>query len=830
MITSRIPLIFAVLLALARGAWAVEPRILSLATTNATFGVDAHGSLDSITRHSDGRDFLASGQPAPILSVRVAGKLHAPDRAAWDSKTRSLTFEYHEAGVTARVRADTRPTHVALEILDVEPREKVELILWGPYPSTIGQIIGETVGVVRDEEFAIGIQTLNAKTLGGYPNSEDDSEGEFSADDHGRYPDLSPELLTGQYYRTDTARPAHFGSVLQAYARNRDRTRIIANWGRPRYEAPPYADGGVTGSKIALFACPAPKALESIGAIELAEGLPHPVIDGMWGKISPGANASYLIVDFSESNVDRAIEMTKRAGLHYLYHSSPFESWGHFKLKAKLFPHGWDGLRDCVATARAAGVRVGVHMLSNHLTTNDAYVTPEADPRLARVGGARLEASVTPADSEITVSAPDFFQQKSSLNAVRIEKELVRYTSVSTQAPWRLLDCKRGAFGTRPAPHQPGTDVSLLMDSDHYFLTDAGLAIEVAENFARLCNHAGILQISFDGIEGNRSTGNGQYGAALFTKTWFDALNPELRGRVINDASRPGQFNWHVYTRMNWGEPWYAGFRESQTLYRFKNQAYFERNLMPRMLGWFALRPDTSIEDAEWLLARAAGYNAGFALAASLASTAQITADPASAEALQRYGSTPAILQAIRQWEACRMAGAFAPSVRAALRDNAREFHLQAAGEGRWDLFETHPTRFAFDGKRNSSEEFGLQNLEAAQPLQWTIRSTTKEPVTALVVQINGRTVLDLKHHSLPPGGGLKYSGGAEASIVDATWIELGRVRVDAEGAQIPTGPQKLGISSASPSGAAFKIECRTVGPATRIALSARPNPSESSK
>ena len=24
---------------------------------------------------------------------------------------------------------------------------------------------------------------------------------------------------------------------------------------------------------------------------------------------------------------------------------------------------------------------------------------------------------------------------------------------------------------------------------------------------------------------------------------------------------------------------------------------------MPRMLGWFALRPDTSVEDAEWLLA-----------------------------------------------------------------------------------------------------------------------------------------------------------------------------------------------------------------------------------
>src|SRR6185437_13740292 len=128
----------------------------------------------------------------------------------------------------------------------------------------------------------------------------------------------------------------------------RNRDRVISNWGHDKYLAPAFHDGGVIGSKICLFGCPAAKALENIGAIELAEGLPHPIIDGIWGKISPGATASYLIVDFSESNVDRAIEMTKRAGLKYLYHSSPFQTWGHFKLKPKLFPNGWDGLRTCV--------------------------------------------------------------------------------------------------------------------------------------------------------------------------------------------------------------------------------------------------------------------------------------------------------------------------------------------------------------------------------------------------------------------------------------------------------------------------------------------------
>ena len=110
--------------------------------------------------------------------------------------------------------------------------------------------------------------------------------------------------------------------------------------------------------------------------------------------MAPGATASYLIVDFGESTIDRAIEMTQRAGLKYLYQSSPFETWGHFKLKPGLFPHGWDGFRDCVEKARKAGIGVGFHTLSNFITPNDPYVTPIPDPRLARIGTSELTADI----------------------------------------------------------------------------------------------------------------------------------------------------------------------------------------------------------------------------------------------------------------------------------------------------------------------------------------------------------------------------------------------------------------------------------------------------
>ncbi len=794
--------------------------MLTLRTQHATFGVDARGALCALSRSADGRGFLAPGQPAPLLSLRVAGTLRSPDSAAWDAQANRLTLRYGDAGVTAVLSAEAKPTHVVFTVMEVQPTNRVELVLWGPYPTTIGDIVGEVIGVVRDPEFAIGIQALNARTLGGYPTRENDIEADYTADDSGNYANLPAELKKDQLFRGDTARHTEFGSVLQAYCRNRDHDRMIANWGHDKYLAPAFRDGGVMGSKIALFACPAARALETIGAIEVAEGLPHPMLDGAWAKVATNANCSYLIVDFSEQTIDRAIEMTKRAGLGYLYHSSPFETWGHFKLKPSLFPSGWEGLRACVEKARKAGVRVGFHTLSNFITPNDPCVTPKPDPRLARIGASTLTTNVDMTQKEIPVAAPDFFRKKTAMNTVVIGEELIRYRSVSAEAPWRLLDCQRGAWGTQATAHGIGDAIGKLMDHDYkVFLTDADLSQEVARNIARLCNATDARQLSFDGLEGNWSTGMGQYGRTLFVKAWYDALSPELRGQIINDASNPGHFNWHIYTRMNWGEPWYAGFRESQTLYRFKNQLHFERNLMPHMLGWFALHADTSLEDAEWLLARAAGFDAGFALAASLASTAQLEADPSSGDAARQFGATPAILAAIRQWETARMAGAFPPAIKATLRDNAREFHLEPAGVGRWDLFEIHAERFTHDAGKQAATEFQFSNPNAAQSLQWTIRSTSKQPLAGVTVEINGKSAVDLGGQALPPGGSLKYVGGPEAMICDATWKELTRVPVNTNAARVTPGIQQVRIGCAQQSGAGLKIELRTSSSPTRVGI-----------
>jgi len=82
--------------------------------------------------------------------------------------------------------------------------------------------------------------------------------------------------------------------------------------GHEAYVAPAFNDGGVIGSKIALFGCSPEKALATIGNIEVAEGLPHPMIDGEWGKTVHSATASYLIIGFNETTWTRQCNLPKK--------------------------------------------------------------------------------------------------------------------------------------------------------------------------------------------------------------------------------------------------------------------------------------------------------------------------------------------------------------------------------------------------------------------------------------------------------------------------------------------------------------------------------------
>jgi len=759
-----------------------EKTVAELQTESFKIGINQKGFVNSLIDVKSGTNYFAKDTIAPLISCRIDSQMIFPDSVRFMENQLHFSFEKN---LKAIVRVEEKVTHINFELVEFNKPENVELIVWGPVPTTISKIIGETVGVIRNEDYAIGIQALNPKTLGGYPWTDNDCTPQFDIFEQDDYSDLSEENKRHVLYRIEAAKPEKFGSTLQAYCRNRNEERIIQNLNHEKYISPVFEDGGIVGSKIALFGCRVEKTLETIGKIEIAEGLPHPTIDGNWGKEARTASAAYLIYSFNEHNMDEAIKYTKQAGLRYLYHPGPFKNWGHFELNENEFPNGWDGLKNCVEKAEKEGIYVGVHTLSNFTTTNDPYVTPVPDARLGKVGSTEIIEDINDTQTEITIKSPDFFNQfkNNNLHGVIIGTELIRYGTVSESAPWKLLNCERGAWGTTVSNHQKGTVINKLTDHGYkVFLTNPELSIELAERIAELFNYCGLRQISFDGLEGNRSTGMGNYGEILFTNAWYNHLKDELKSHLIIDASRTTHFFWHMYSRMNWGEPWYAGFRESQTEYRLKNQAYFSRNLMPAMLGWFSMRNNTPVEDIEWMLARSAAFNAGYAFVSG-------------ERQFKTNGQTNEILRLIGEWEKARMADAFTADQKERMKDINNEFTLITISEGKWNLRQIHSFKFNHGDKIRQPGEplfstFEFENPEDEAVMNF-ILTAQGASLSEIKLEINNSKEIIIPV-SLNEGESIKFAGCNSAVKLDKFLNEMEKIDLNPEDFNIKNGSNSV--------------------------------------
>ncbi|MFA5814295.1 MAG: hypothetical protein WC865_01555 [Bacteroidales bacterium] len=786
-------------------------RNITYETADFKLDIDENGNIVSIFDKLKNTEYLSGAQIAPLISIRVNNVIEHP--SLLKQKNNILTLSFTANKVEVQVKAITKSGYISFELTGISKPEIIELVIWGPYPTTIHETIGECVGVVRNKEFAIGIQSLTVKTMGGYPSEENDIEPSYDIFSSGSIVDVGAEWKNKKAYRGQTARVQDFGSVLQAYCRNRNKERIIANWAHEFYVAPAFNDGGVIGSKIALFGCPAEKVLEIIGQIELEEGLPHPTIDGEWAKTARSATASYLIIGFNEDNLDQALELTKKAGLKYLYDGGPFTTWGHFVLNERSYPENWTSMKKYVDRANEQGIKLGAHTLTNFITTNDAYVTPVPDKRLAKVGEGTITADIDEKSDEVSISSPQFFNQmkNNTLSSVVIGDEIIRYKEVSASEPWKLTGCIRGAFNTKTSAHQKGDVIGKLMDHGYkVFLSDASLSEEIAKNIARLFNETGLMQVSFDGLEGVWSTGMGQYARSLFTKTWYDNLKPELQGKVINDASNPSHFNWHINTRYNWGEPWYAGFRESQTNYRLMNQDFYRRNFLPSMLGWFSMSGETSVEDTEWLLARAAGFDAGFAFNLSYRN-------------VERNGQSEAIFKAMNTWETARMAGAFTPEQKLRMEDISNEYHLESAGTGEWTLYPYQVKRFVHEQKVRQPGEpvfssFEFENPYNDQPMRFILTllpvdKASVSTVETISLEVNNHNKIEIPVN-LESFQNLKLDETGKLQVYDRNWKVLKVIDLKEKLPNLVKGSNKIIFDAVfngeGPSN--IKIEMKSIG------------------
>ncbi|WP_395810092.1 hypothetical protein [Daejeonella sp.] len=661
--------------------------------------LNKQGSITELSNSLTGKNYLSLDTLSPLITLVSNDIRYKPASMAYDKIQKKITLAYPATGVSIDVKVSSKNTHLVLEIIRAAPESKIDAIVWGPIPNTISKTIGEIIGVVRDGEVSLGIQVLNIKTLGGdYPTREGST-----------------------WARGIAAVPAKWGSTLQAYSINRDRDRFVDAWGGLYKNMPVKALKGetVVGSKIAIFSCKESVTFNRLEQIEIAENLPHPTVNGVWFKKSNLYGKSYMISSYGEKDIDEMIGYTKRAGLVSLYHEGPFKSWGNFVLNPEQFPNGRDGLKNCVDKAHAAGLYLGMHTLTNFINTNDPYVSPKPDNRLSLTGSSTLTKSINAEQNTIELASPEYFndEQGNNLHTVKIGSELIRYKSVSSTAPYILMDCQRGAFGTVQSAHQAGEPVGKLFDhSYNVFFPNLDMQREVAKNITKLMNETGVDHLDLDGHEGALASGQGDYALELFAKDVYDQVKHDF----IIGTSLSKTFYWHIGSYYNWGEPWYGGFKESMQQYRIDNQGLFDRNYMPHMLGWYLLAENTTLPEMEWMLARAAGYDAGFAMVARPA-------------ALRKNSQSNLLLDAIREWELARNGNAFSKTQQEALKNPKNEFHLEKRDEGKWTLHQ-YAMSPVF-----TREKYERQPGEPTHTT-WTLQYPWKEQPLQFRLQITGET------------------------------------------------------------------------------------------
>ena len=732
------------------------------------------------------REYLPDGVEGYLIRIKVGEDILIPLGSEWEKDNVTVCFE---RDINVLLSVKQMDEYLKVEVLATDDDNRIDVFFFGPFPTDIHETIGEIVGVVREDGYAIGIQSLNAKTTGGKYLNPDGSDAA----------------------RGTTASIEDHGSSLQAYCINRNKDRIYAIWNNTVPEAfvPANADGKIEGSAIALFGCREEEVLNVIEQIELEQGLPHSTLNGKWSKISPDANKPYLITTFTEYNIDELIYYTKKLGYNALYHGHPFSTWGHFELIEEQFPNGWDGMKECVEKAKAEGIRLGAHTLTNFITTNDPFVSPAPDNDLMIFSRTAISRDISETDTEIYIEDTDGYGLKNTNQALLIGDEIVRFSGVSAAEQHKIIDCKRGQYGTNIGSYQAGTEIARIVDHPYkVFFPNWKLQKELIRNLADFFNYTGVGQLDFDGHEGGWGTGEGEFGMDYFSEQLQKQVNHEIR----NGSSRSNHYYWHTVSYINWGEPWYGGFTKSQGHYRYQNQALLKRNYIPNMLGWFMLTEYTTLQEFEYMLARSAGYDAGYALYTML-------------EDMRNNPEFEQIAEAINIWEEARLKKIFRDDQLEKLRDVDNDFSLQKTSENEFILQYYDKIHFELlnlpvqPGQPNDANVDFDAGKE--QPFYMVIGAVGESgSINNIKIDYNGYAsyTIDVE---LKPNWAITYRGDNKILVYDDVGRLKAKLDFEEESIMLNEGENNIRVSAGFSPGSDIKLNgyIRLKGKTKRIAL-----------
>ena len=156
-----------------------QSYVEELSTQYADLKVNDKGFICQIVNKQNGKNYLPEEKPSPILALYDGTKYILPTHLQVEPNKWIITFENQsQASISKEIKENS---YIRLSLESLTNRDSIQAIAWGPYATTISQYIGETVGVVRDTCFAIGVQALNIFTTEGVPHLGDDATGAFQS-------------------------------------------------------------------------------------------------------------------------------------------------------------------------------------------------------------------------------------------------------------------------------------------------------------------------------------------------------------------------------------------------------------------------------------------------------------------------------------------------------------------------------------------------------------------------------------------------------------------------------------------------------------------------
>ncbi len=522
-----------------------------------------------------------------------------------------------------------------------------------------------------------------------------------------------------------------------------------------------YSKFGLNGAEVTLVGAPPDEILPLIrDVISKADDIPFSDKGGAWALMEKEGYGSYLMNfgTLTEETVDDWINMCRNLGFNQIdnHGGGDFFRFGDFMLNPEKWPDGWESFKRINDRLHEAGISSIFHTYAFFIDKNSLYVTPVPSKGLASFSTFTLAGPLGENDSEMIVNestagistTTGFFVRNSV--SLRIGTEIIEFSGITYEPPYKFTGLKRGACGTKASSHSSGNTAYHLREMFGRFVPDPGSSLfeTVAAGTASIVNQCGFDGIYFDAIDGSDILGGEEDFWYYGTKFIFEVAK-RLKNPVGMEMSSMSHHWWHYRSRWQaWDRPvrGYKRFVDIHTaaikstrlflpaviksnenehgLWRghtplIDKYAGIENGglLLPLHLGWWGNQTwnppqvePTFPDDVEYLCCKMLGNNAGASMLGGI-DRKNLDANPLFRQ----------LVDIIRQYEELRHSNYFSDTIKTLLRQPGKEFSLFRDYDGNWNFKPVSYQKHKVTGLKNESSKWLISNEFESQPLKLRI-------------------------------------------------------------------------------------------------------------